>query len=172
MVSGGQDSLALLHLLAARTGVKAGPGSLHALHINHHLRGAESNADEALVVRACAGLAVDLTVVHRQIDKSGGNVQETARNARREAALAVATEQKCDRIALGHTADDQVETMFYRLGRYGGLGAFAGMPPCDPPWVRPLLRCRRRETEDYCRRYGLEYAQDRGNAYRAMPVRL
>ena len=146
MVSGGQDSLALLDILAGLAGRPGGPASLHALHVNHHLRGAESDDDEALVVRACGELGVGLTVVHRPIEKAGGNVQERAREARREAALQVAAEHGCDRIALGHTADDQVETMLYRLGRYGGLAAFRAMLPCDPPWVRPLLECRRAET--------------------------
>ncbi|MBN1631476.1 MAG: tRNA lysidine(34) synthetase TilS [Thermoleophilia bacterium] len=165
MVSGGQDSLALLHLLATGSLRRAGPVSLQALHINHHLRGDESDADEALVVRSCAGLGVGLTVVHRKIDKQAGAVQEAARDARREAALQVACEQECHRIALGHTADDQVETMLYRLGRYGGMAAFAAMRSCDPPWVRPLLECRRAETADYCESHGLEYARDRGNAH-------
>ena len=165
MVSGGQDSLALLHILATGSAGKAGPASLHVLHVNHHLRGSESDDDEALVVRACARLAVGLTVVQRPVDKAAGNVQEAARDARREAALAVAAERECDRIALGHTADDQVETMLYRLGRYGGLAAFAGMSPCDPPWVRPLLGCRRAQTAAYCRDHDLEFAEDRGNAY-------
>lgn len=165
MVSGGQDSLALLHLLATGSVGPDGPASLHVLHVNHHLRGRESDDDEALVVRVCGRLGVGVTVVHRPIDKEAGNVQEAARDARREAALAVAAEQGCDRIVLGHTADDQVETMLYRLGRYGGLAAFAGMRVDDPPWVRPLLHCRREETVSYCLRHGLEFAHDRGNLY-------
>jgi tRNA(Ile)-lysidine synthase len=165
MVSGGQDSLALLHLLAGPLVRGVGPASLHALHINHHLRGAESDSDEALVVAACASLGMGLTVLHRPIDKRPGNVQEVAREARRQAAIEAAADAGCDRIALGHTADDQVETLLYRLGRYGGLAALTGMRPADPPWVRPLLDCRRVETAAYCAAHGLEFAVDRGNAY-------
>jgi len=165
MVSGGQDSLALLHLLAGRSAGRAGPACVYALHVNHHLRGEESQADEALVVRTCARLGVELDVAHRPIDKAAGSVQESARAARQEAALQAAREWDCTRIALGHTADDQVETMLYRLGRYGGLAAFRSMTPCDPPWVRPLLGCRREETAAYCREHGVEFAEDRGNAY-------
>lgn len=165
MVSGGQDSLALLHLLANRSAGRAGPASVHVLHVNHHLRGEGSDADEALVARWCERLGVGLSVAHRPVGKATGNVQERARTARREAALSVAQEWECETIALGHTADDQVETMLYRLGRYGGLAAFRGMLPCDPPWVRPLLGCRREETAGYCREHGLEFAEDRGNAY-------
>ena len=165
MVSGGQDSLALLDLVCGRMGRKGGPRSVHALHVNHRLRGAESDADEALVTKRCAALGVGLTVVHRPVQKRLGNVQEVAREARRTEALAVAARLGCDRIALGHTADDQVETMLYRMGRYGGLAALTGMKPRDLPWVRPLLTCRRQETESYCREHGLEFALDRGNAY-------
>jgi tRNA(Ile)-lysidine synthase len=165
MVSGGQDSLALLDILCGLARRTGGPAAVHALHVNHHLRGAESDDDEALVVRACGERGVSLTLAHRPVMKTGGNVQERAREARREAALQAAAEHHCGRIALGHTADDQAETMLYRLGRYGGLAAFRAMPPCDPPWVRPLLEARRAETEAYCRERGIEFAVDRGNAY-------
>jgi len=157
--------VALLHFLATGRAGKDGPVSVYALHVNHHLRGAESDADEALVRELCAGLGVELTVVHKPVDKKKGNVQEAARELRREAGLGVAEEWGCDRIALGHTADDQVETIFYRLGRYGGLGALAAMRACDPPWVRPLLDCRRQETAAYCRTHGLTFASDSGNVY-------
>ncbi len=165
MVSGGQDSLALLDILCHLAGRAGGPAAVHALHINHHLRGAESDDDEALVVRACGERGIALTVAHRPVTKTGGNVQERAREARRATALETAAGHSCDRIALGHTADDQAETMLYRLGRYGGLAAFRAMLPCDPPWVRPLLGSRRAETEAYCRERGIEFAVDRGNAY-------
>jgi tRNA(Ile)-lysidine synthase len=165
MISGGQDSTTLLELLAAGLLLGAGPSEVLALHVNHHLRGQESIDDQELVGRHCARLGVELLVVHKSIGKSAGNVQENARVARRETALALAEERGCDRIALGHTADDQVETMLYRMARYGGLAAIRGMLPCDPPWVRPLLGLRRSNTEAFCRERRLEFAADRGNAY-------
>jgi tRNA(Ile)-lysidine synthase len=113
----------------------------------------------------CSQLGVELSVVRHPVDKHAGNVQEEAREARRAAALEEAEKRGCDRIALGHTADDQAETMLYRLGRYGGLAALAGMKPCDPPWVRPLLSCRREETAEYCREQGLAFARDSGNEH-------
>lgn len=165
MVSGGQDSLTLLHILASGALGNAGPTALHAMHVNYHLRGAESDADEALVSEVCTRLGVELTVVEHPLEKSAGNVQEAARDARRAAAEDIARRHGCERIALGHTADDQAETMLYRMGRYGGLGAFAGMRPSDPPWVRPLLNCRREETAAYCLAHDLEFARDRGNEH-------
>jgi tRNA(Ile)-lysidine synthase len=165
MVSGGQDSLTLLELVATGLLLKDGPSEVLALHINHQLRGQDSLDDQALVQRHCERLGVELVVVPGGVDKSAGNVQEAARRVRREAALALARERGCSRIVLGHTIDDQVETMLYRMGRYGGVAAMRGMLPCDPPWVRPLLGLRRSDTETFCREHGLEFAVDMGNAY-------
>ena len=165
MVSGGQDSLSLLEILGLGLIGRAGPESIHALHVNHHLRGEESEADECLVRGHCYRLGVALTVVDRPMVKGMGNLMESAREARRRAALETAEEVGAERIVLGHTLDDQVETMLYRLGRYGGLAAFRGMTPIDPPWVRPLLTCRRAETAGFCAARGLEHAVDSGNAY-------
>jgi len=165
MVSGGQDSLALLHVLASGYLEGVAPEHVFALHVNHHLRGEESDADETLVRGACSRLGVELTVLHRPVDKTLGNVQEAARNARRAAAMEIAEALGCGLVAVGHTADDQAETLLYRAARYGGLSALAGMRPNDPPWVRPLLDCRRADTETYCHERGLEFARDSGNAY-------
>ena len=163
MISGGQDSLALLHVLAGgRLGV-SGPAGVRALHVNYHLRGPESDADEALVREHCVTMGVELTVVDAPLDKLTGNLQARARHERRMAALTVAARWDSSRIAVAHTLDDQVETMLYRLGRYGGLAALRAMQPASPPWVRPLLGVRRTETAAYCRAMGLRWAVDRGN---------
>lgn len=165
MVSGGQDSLALLHVLSSGVLGESGPGAVSALHVNHHLRGAESDADQALVEERCRALGVGLSVVHAAVDKHAGNVQSEARRARREAAFAALGGSGASVVAVAHTLDDQVETLLYRLGRYGGLRAFAGMSAADPPWVRPFLGLRRADTAAYCRAYGLVYAVDRGNEH-------
>ena len=142
---------------------RSGPAGVRALHVNHHLRGPESDADETLVREHCAALGVEVTVVDATLDKRTGNLQARAREARRAAALTVAGAWDLPRIALAHTLDDQVETMLYRLGRYGGLAALRGMRPVTPPWVRPLLGVRRADTAAYCRAAGLTWAVDRGN---------
>ena len=165
MLSGGQDSLTLLHLLSTRALGDLGPAAVSVLHVNHHLRGDESLADQALVEACCAELGVSLTVAHEPVDKKSGNVQEVARDARRRAALEAAAAVGAARIVQGHTLDDQVETMLYRMARYGGLAAVRGMRPCEGVLVRPLLGVRRWETEAYCRENGLEFAVDRGNLH-------
>jgi tRNA(Ile)-lysidine synthase TilS/MesJ len=83
MVSGGQDSLTLLHLLASGALGSAGPAAVHALHVNHRLRGEESDSDESLVTETCERLGVGLTVAQCPIAKGEGNVQEVAREAHR-----------------------------------------------------------------------------------------
>ena len=163
MVSGGQDSLALLHVLALGRLGPRGPAGVRALHVNHHLRGPESDADETLVREHCAALGVEVTVVDAMLDKHAGNLQARAREARRAASVTVAGAWELPCIALAHTLDDQVETMLYRLARYGGLAALRGMRPVAPPWVRPLLGVRRADTAAYCRAAGLTWAVDRGN---------
>lgn len=165
LVSGGQDSVALLHLLVSGALPGIGAGGVVAVHINHHLRGEESDADQALVAELCRRLGVEVVVDHRPVDKAAGNVQERARELRRAAAREAAARLSLSRVALGHTMDDQVETILYRLGRYGGLRSLRAMVPSDGLLVRPLLCLRRIETEWYCRLEGLPFAVDRGNEY-------
>ena len=98
------------------------------------------------------------------MSKAAGNLQATAREERRAAARSAAADVGATRIVLGHTLDDQVETMLYRLGRYAGLDSLAAMHPRSGHWVRPLLTRRRAETAAYCDAHGLTYATDRGNA--------
>lgn len=111
MVSGGQDSLALLEILGLGLLGEARPKVLRALHINHHLRGDESDSDERLARQHCRRLNVPLTVLDCPVAKTEGNLMESARDARRSVAPALADEIGADRIAIGHTLDDQVETM-------------------------------------------------------------
>ncbi len=163
MCSGGQDSLALLHLLASGGLGADGPARVSVLHVNHHLRGPESDADQALVEGICSRLGVPLRVEHRPLKKGAGNLQEQARLARREAAHAVSSQVGAGVVVLGHTLDDQAETLLYRACRYGGLRSLRGMMPKEGPWVRPFLCVRRSETEAYCVGHGLTFAVDRGN---------
>ncbi len=157
--------MALLHMLAGGRLGDAGPASVVAVHVNHHLRGEESDADQALVECLCRELGVELVVDHRPVAKRPGNLQERARELRRAAACEVAARLSLSRVALGHTMDDQVETMLYRLGKYGGLRSLRAMEVRRGPWVRPLLSLRRSDTEAYCLAHGLRFATDRGNQY-------
>lgn len=163
MVSGGQDSVALLHLLTAGGLRDQVEGVVAVLHVNHALRGEESEADETLVRQLCEQYRVPLMTSRRAVGKERGNVQAEARDARRAAGEEAALELGADRVALGHTLDDQVENMLYRVGRYGGMDALAGMGSASGIWVRPLLGVRRWETAEYCRLHNLSFARDAGN---------
>jgi tRNA(Ile)-lysidine synthase len=159
MVSGGRDSVALLHL-ATRI---AGPGAVSALHVNYGLRGEDSDGDEALCRDHCRRLDVALHVHHppRPRPRPPGNFQAWARDARYAAAEATATAGTD--IATGHTATDQVETILLRLASSPSRRALLGMRERDGRLVRPLLGLTRAETTEFCRSAGLDWREDATN---------
>ena len=141
LVSGGADSTCVWHLLDS-LGYR-----VSALHVNHKLRGADSEADARFCVDALGAEVVEL---------EGSSLSEAGlREQRRSVAR--------DRLrATGHTASDQVETILYRLV---SRGAATGIPPrSDDGVVHPLLPVWREETEAYCRAAGLEFRVDSSNA--------
>lgn len=164
-VSGGSDSVALLHLLArymAPLGVK-----VHAATVDHGLRAAA--ADEA---RAVSRQAEAWGVPHRVLEWRGwdgtGNLQDRAREARYALLAAWAQDAGIEVVALGHTADDQAETVLMRLARAAGPSGLAGMAPRRArhgvTFVRPLLGIRRAQLRDYLGAEGIRWVDDPGNA--------
>ncbi len=160
MLSGGGDSTALLLALAQR----AQPSQLHALHVNYGLRGRSSEADAEF----CAGLCRTHGVALTQIDAAGeprGNLQDWARKLRYEEA-----ERQAERlgpqavIVSAHTADDQAETVLYRLFASPGRRALAGIPARRGRIVRPLLDTRRGELRRWLTARGQEWREDASNA--------
>ena len=150
--SGGPDSTALLHALAA---LRAEWGlTLVAAHLNHGFRGAEADEDAAYVVALCARLNVEC--VCERIDvpdlrrTERLSAQEAARVARHAFLRRVAAEVGAERIALGHTRDDRIETVLLNLLRGTGLEGLSAMPPMRLPIVRPLFEVSRAEVEAYC----------------------
>lgn len=179
-VSGGPDSLCLLHVL--RELQPQHGGHLHVAHLDHCFRGEVSAAEAGRVAALarewglCATVeAVDVLALKR---REGLSAEEAARRARYRFLAWVATDVGASVIALGHTADDQVETVLMHLVRGTGWGGLRGMRPASPlpPWVteepicscrlrlaRPVLQLTRAETEAYCDACGLVPAQDRMN---------
>ncbi len=161
-VSGGADSMALLRILLALAGRLGGEGS--ACHVNHKLRGAAADADEAFVRAACARLGVPLTVCRAGEeglpDASGG---EAGARALRYACFARLHGAGIDRIATAHTVTDQAETLLFRLARGTGLHGAGGIRPARDFYVRPLLCLTRAEVEAYCRAAGQEWVTDETN---------
>jgi tRNA(Ile)-lysidine synthase len=180
MLSGGRDSTCLLDVAVALLG----PGSIGALHVNYGLR-TDSDADERHCVALCQQLGVELEVVRadRELapgaqtvtddaDGNGGegvsdgrppgNLQAWARDLRYAKATRLALARDA-LIATGHTADDQLETILYRLAASPGRRALLGMPAGEGRLIRPLLAVSREQTAAYCEARGLQWREDSSN---------
>jgi tRNA(Ile)-lysidine synthase len=165
-VSGGPDSTALLHALAAlRAEFRIG---LVAAHLNHGFRGAEADADADAVAALAARLNVacrieraDVPAMRRRLHLSA---QEAARNARHAFLRRVAAEAGAERIALAHTRDDRVETVLLNLLRGTGMEGLSGFAPISLPILRPLFDASRAQVEAYCAAHALAPRQDSSNA--------
>ena len=164
-VSGGADSCALLVALMDLRAVF--DFELQIAHLNHKLRAAAE--EEAGFVRALAEqLGLPCTVgeceVATRARKSKQSMEAAARTARYEFLEATAEAVGAPRIAVGHTADDQVETVLLNLVRGSGLRGLAGMPIQRGRIVRPLLEVTRAETEAFCHQRAIEFRLDESNA--------
>ncbi len=161
-VSGGADSVALVDLLHELS--PALRLSLHVAHVHHGLR-SEAESDAASVARLCERLAVpfhlERVAVRRGPPWEG--LEAEARRARYSALLARARALDAHRIATGHTADDQAETVLMRLLQGAGPRGLAGIAPARGPVIRPLLETRRLEIETHLRERGLEWVEDTTN---------
>lgn len=157
LLSGGRDSVCMLDL-AVRA---RGPEAVRALHVEYGLR-AEAGEDERHCAALCAALGVELAVERPRRPEGPGNLQAWARERRYEAARRIAGPE--GRVATGHTADDQVETILYRLASSPSRRALLGMRPRDGLLVRPLLGSSREETTAYCEARGLDWREDASNA--------
>jgi tRNA(Ile)-lysidine synthase len=158
MLSGGRDSTCLLDLVVRLLGAEA----VTALHVNYGLRD-DSDEDESYCASLCRRLGVRLEVERPRRPEGPGNLQSWARDARYAAAARLALPGGA-RIATGHTADDQVETILYRLASSPSRRALLGMKPRDGSLVRPLLGFTRGQTTAYCEERGLAWRDDPTNA--------
>lgn len=164
-VSGGGDSVALLHLLAA---LSTGRGwRLAIATLDHGLRGEEGATDVRFVQELAARLELPLTADRRVIDRPAGGSPETSARAVRHAFLRqAAAAQGASAIALAHTQDDQAETLLYRLARgTGTLGAGAMHRWAAPLW-RPLLRVTRASLRALLTEADLVWCEDSSNERR------
>ncbi len=157
MLSGGRDSVCLLDLSVRLLGAEA----VSALHVNYGLR-EDAGEDEAHCVALCERLGVRLEVDRPRRTEGSGNVQAWARDARYAAAAQMALRSDAV-IATGHTADDQVETILYRLASSPSRRALLGMRPSSGSLVRPLLAFTRQQTTAYCEARGLDWRDDPSN---------
>lgn len=159
-VSGGADSMALARLLAL-----AAPEHgwrLVLAHVDHGLR-PESGDDAAFVAALAGELGADFLLRRVEVEREGRSLEDAARQARREALLAMAAEAGAKAIALGHTLEDQAETVLMRLLGGSGPSGLAAMRPWSPPWWRPLLALERGALRAWLRQGGHPWREDPSN---------
>ncbi len=155
-VSGGADSMALLwglYLLKDKLNI-----SLSAAHFNHHLRGEESDRDEAFVRHFCDDYKIPLTVSGGQVVAGKKGLEAAAREAR-YAFL----KNLPGRIATAHTADDNAETILMHLVRGTGLKGLGGIAPVNGNLIRPMLDITRQEVLGFLKEYSISYVEDSSN---------
>jgi len=172
-VSGGPDSVCLLHVLL---GLRDKLGiTLHVAHLNHQLRGAESDADASYVTDLARKLDLPATVARRDVKvyqrRRRLSLEEAAREVRYNFLTEVAEATGAHSVAVGHTLDDHIETILMHLIRGSGTRGLRGLQPSSQ-WcfgkvtlkvIRPMLEASRAETAAYCRRYRLKPRLDTSN---------
>ncbi|HWX15708.1 MAG TPA: tRNA lysidine(34) synthetase TilS [Chthoniobacterales bacterium] len=169
-VSGGRDSVALLHWL-----IECGYSKLIVCHLNHRLRGRSSRADAIFVQKLAARYDVDLALgaidVRALAVRTKQSIETAARDARYKFFAQVAKRRRCRTIFLGHHADDLVETFLINLFRGAGPGGLSAMRGVSVrkidnmklQIVRPLLGVSREQIDDYVREHGLKFREDASN---------
>jgi tRNA(Ile)-lysidine synthase len=167
-LSGGADSVALTFaLLDLRERLSF---RVAAAHLNHRIRGDESDRDEEFVRSMCARLGIELIVERADgLDASisTANLEERARDARREFLLRVADRVQADFVVLGHHRDDQAETVLMRLMRGAGAAGMAAMAERGPGrLIRPMLSLSRAEIREYLDARAIPFVEDSSNASR------
>ena len=183
MISGGADSMALLHM-AVTEPLDLGDGTglahvtqerLHVLHVNHLLRGADADADQHFVQDACDSLDIPCTVLRVDVAKLAqerdGNVEEIGRHVRydvaRELAQKLCAEQGVSRqkakILTAHTADDRAETFMMNVMRGSGMSGLASIPRHRGLIYRPLLDYTHDQLKDWLKARALDWHEDATN---------
>ena len=163
-VSGGADSMALLHCLCRwpQSGLQ-----ITVVHVHHGLRGETADRDAAFVAEQCAALGVPVETF--RIDAAavaaanGWSIEEAGRHERYRLFEEVRAARGADYILTAHTADDHVETVLMHLLRGCGTDGLCGIPAVRDRVRRPLLCCTRQEIEAFCQECGLSYVTDETN---------
>ena len=161
-LSGGTDSMALLHIL---NDIKDDFGfSLSAAHINHGIRGEAANSDEAFVLKQCAQLNIPIEVLHADVPaiaaKSGEGLEECGRRVRYEFFASLGNDIL---IATAHNADDRAETFLLNFTRGASLRGLCSIPYVRNNIIRPLLDCTKSEILHYCAENGIPFVTDATN---------
>ncbi len=173
-LSGGPDSVCLFDLLVLMAERGEVGTVVHAAHLNHELRGAESDEDERFACELAGRHGVPIAVERRAVaaarERTGGSVEQAARRERYGFLASVARQAGAEAVAVGHNADDQIETVLQHMIRGSGLKGLCGMSLVRPlehgssvRLIRPLLRTRRSEVLQHLRERGLSFREDSSN---------
>jgi len=172
-VSGGCDSISLLHLLQRLSSLLL--LKLHVLHFNHQLR-PEAGHEQAFVKSLAEQYKIPFHVkIAKHLKPGQAGLQETAREWRVKESIKILKKIGADCIATGHHADDQTETLLLKWIRGSHISNLQGMLWKNPPFIRPLLNCRKKELMQYLQNNNFSWMEDSSNlssAYLRNRVRL
>ncbi len=164
-LSGGPDSVALLHLLSRIQ--KEMKLSINAVYINHQIRKKAACIEEEFCQKLCDRYGIELDIVSEDIpalaQKRKKGLEETAREFRYEVFDLLAAEDGYDKIALGHHADDRVETVLFRILRGTGSAGVAGIPIMRDKCIRPLYDFTKKDILAYLKKNKLSFCLDESN---------
>jgi tRNA(Ile)-lysidine synthase len=171
-VSGGADSIALLRAIVAIKAMTGGGGAIYAGHLNHGLRGAEGDSDEAWLKDLCCQVGIPFESANVDVAslaaEQGDGIEAAARQARYDFLRQTAERLGARFVVTAHTADDQAETVLHRILRGTGLAGLAGISRFRPlsssvTLVRPMLATWRSDVVEYLRQLGQSYRSDASN---------
>jgi tRNA(Ile)-lysidine synthase len=162
-VSGGTDSVCLLHiLLELRAELDL---TLAVIHVDHHLRGPQSQADAQFVHKSAQQLSLPFHLRTLDLDPRRGNLEQEARRARHQFFHDLVRGGVVQKVAVGHTRSDQAETVLFRFLRGAGSAGLAGIRPVtDVGIIRPLLQVTRLQVEGWLKERNISWREDSTNA--------
>ncbi|NLP17326.1 MAG: tRNA lysidine(34) synthetase TilS [Clostridiales bacterium] len=183
-VSGGADSVCLLHILT--TLYRDADVGIFVVHVHHGIRDEEANEDEAFVKDLCGRLGVEYSAYHFDVkdiaDKEGLSEEEAGRKVRYEAFVDASIRNRCNKVAIAHNKNDNAETILFNLFRGSGIKGLTGMDSIHTmntdtgsiTVIRPFMQVTREEIEAYLSEIKLQYQDDStnfGNAYSRNKIR-
>ncbi len=160
-LSGGADSMALLRVLFSlkeKLGIK-----LDAAHLNHMIRGAEAERDEAFVKKECERLGIKLFCERVDVPQYAKEHNISIELAARRLRYGFLERVSSGLVATAHTASDNLETMIFNLARGTAVDGLCGIPPKRDKFIRPLLLCTRADIESYCQENEISFVTDSSN---------
>ena len=164
-VSGGADSIALIHILKMIAPVYN--LELQIAHLDHQLRGMEAKDDAQFVKDFAQQLNIPVTIRSRDVKKyqaeDGLSLEDAARQVRYQFFFSLLDELNYDKLAVGHHANDQAETILMKFLRGAGLKGLGGINPKKEKIIRPLIKVKKEELKRYCRDNNLEWRVDKTN---------